>query len=336
MKETDFAYYLSKFLSVYLTGTEGLSDNTISSYRYTFTLLLNYISEETELDINKIMLSDLTRDLVLDYLEWLEKSRKCKTSTRNVRLFAIRSFFKFLQFEYPDRFHEWQQILIIPQKKTSSKIMEYLSVEEVKALFNQPNINSKKGKRDQVILYLLYEGGLRVQELIDLEIEDIRISNPPILKVKGKGEKTRVIPISNNLKSIIQAYISIRLKDSGNSNSLFLSKHKRKFTRAGVNYLLKSYYSKMIQEENLATKKISCHSLRHSKAIHMLESGVNLVYIRDFLGHTSVQTTEIYAKLNIDIKKKIIEEHSNSEVEPQEALWHVEENLLSWLKKLGS
>lgn len=336
MKQTDFAYYLSKFLSVYLTGIEGLSENTISSYRDTFSLLLNFIAVEKKLDINKIMLSDLTKELILDYLDWLEISRKCKPATRNVRLFAIRSFFKFLQFEYPDRFIEWQQILMIPKKKTTSEVMDYLSIEEMKALLELPDINTKKGIRDRVILSLLYEGALRVQELIDLEINDIRIDNPSVIKVNGKGNKVRIIPISNNIKMRIQTYISIRQNDDCKNNVLFVSKHKTKFTRAGVNYLLKSYYSKMTETENFTYKKISCHSLRHSKAIHMLESGVNLVYIRDFLGHSSVQTTEIYAKLNIETKKKIMEKYSDEKIEKQEALWHSENNLLDWLKNLGS
>ena len=336
MKQTDFAYYLSKFLSSYLTGTEGLSENTILSYRDTFSLLLNFIAVEKKLNINKITLSDLTKELILDYLDWLEISRKCKPTTRNVRLFAIRSFFKFLQFEYPDRFIEWQRIIMIPKKKTISKVVEYLSIEEVKALLEQPDINNKRGMRDQVMLSLLYEGGLRVQELIDLEIDDIRIDNPSVIKVNGKGNKVRVIPISNNLKMRIQTYISIRRKEDCNNNVLFISKYKTRFTRAGVNYLLKSYYSKMIEIGSFTNKKISCHSLRHSKAVNMLESGVNLVYIRDFLGHSSVQTTEIYARLNIEIKKKIMEEYSNGEIENQEALWHNKDNLLDWLKNLGS
>ena len=336
MKQTDFAYYLSKFLSVYLTGIEGLSENTILSYRDTFSLFLNFIAVEKEFDINKITLSDLTKELILDYLDWLEISRKCKPTTRNVRLFAIRSFFKFLQFEYPDRFIEWQRIIMIPKKKTISKVVEYLSIEEVKALLEQPDINNKRGMRDQVMLSLLYEGGLRVQELIDLEIDDIRIDNPSVIKVNGKGNKVRVIPISNNIKTRIQTYISIRQNDDCKNNVLFVSKHKTKFTRAGVNYLLKSYYSKMTETENFTYKKISCHSLRHSKAIHMLESGVNLVYIRDFLGHSSVQTTEIYARLNIETKKKIMEEYSKVEIEKQDALWHKKDGLLDWLKNLGS
>jgi integrase/recombinase XerD len=338
MKPTDFAYYLSNFLSKYLPGIAGLSSNTIMSYRDTFSLFLDFCSDSKKIKPEKFSLNNLNRKLVEEYLEWLEKTRNCIASTRNVRLAAFHSFCRYLQMEFPDFIHSAQQILSIPRKKTKNMSVEYITLEAMKFLLEKPDRKTRDGRRDLVLLSLLYDSGARVQELADLKVGDIRTAPPPTAKLTGKGNKKRIVPLMKPMSDLLKQYV----KENNFTESqtfdypLFSNRSNNKLTRAGISYIVKKYTDEASKAApELFPGKISPHCFRHTKAIHLLQSGVNLVYIRDFLGHVDIQTTEIYARIDGEMKRKALEQSSNNIVSNNMPEWQHNAELMNWLKNLG-
>ena len=313
------------------------SENTVKSYRDTFTVLLRYCTDVLNLKPEKMKLTDMNKDFIEDFLNWLVDEKGYAIRTRNQRLAALQSFFRFLQIETPENLERCNSILSIKTRKVQNTgQMTYLSINAIRKLLATPNGKTKEGKRDLAILTLLYDTGARVQEMIDLNICDLRLSSPATVKLLGKGQKVRVIPITPQTVNILKSYIDdYQLIDEKNLEiPVFFNKQKRRLSRAGIGYILKKHFEiARINNSNHFPVKISPHALRHSKAMHLLEANVNLIYIRDFLGHVSVSTTEIYAKANPEIKRKAIEAASNN-VLPEETLTTNEkEVLLDWLKE---
>jgi len=338
MKPTNFAYYLTNFLSRYLPGIAGLSQNTIMSYRDTFSLFLDFCSKNKKIKPEKITLEHLNRKLVEDYLEWLEKIRKCIASTRNVRLAAFHSFCRYLQMEFPDFMHPAQQILSIPMKKNKKVSVEYITVEAMKFLLEKPDSSTKGGRRDMVLLSLLYDSGARVQELADIKVRDFRTTYPATIKLMGKGNKTRIVPLMKPMAKLLNSYLEENrlLEPHTFDYPLFSNRSKNKFTRAGIAYVVKKYAISAIKETpELFPEKLSPHCFRHSKAMHLLQSGVNLIYIRDFLGHVDIQTTEVYARVDGEMKRKALEKNSHGIISDKIPKWQNDKELISWLKNLG-
>lgn len=336
MKTTDFSRYLTNFLTVFLPGEKGASENTIISYRDTFVLFLTFYKERYNMSAEKIHLKIITKTSIVEFLNWLESERKNSISTRNVRLAAIHSFFKYLQYQNPEFLYNWQQILSIPVKKTMKPIINYLTVDGIKALLSEPDISTRSGRRDLALLSLMYSSGARVQELIDLTPSMIRLDDPCTIKLIGKGQKARIVPLMNKQLIHLQTYMKENqlLEIYANQYPLFCNKRKEKLTRAGVTYILKKYVNQVRQNSpHLMPENISCHSIRHSLAMHMLQSGVNLVYIRDILGHSSVQVTEIYAKVDSKQKREVLENAYNDTIPETVPQWQTNDNLLSWLKE---
>lgn len=338
MKPTDFAYYLTDYLSKYLPNTAGLSMNTIMSYRDTFSLLLEFFNMEKRLLPEKITLKHLNKELISEYLGWLEAERRSIISTRNVRLAAIHAFCRYLQFEYPDYLYQAQQILAIPMKKTKMKTIEYLSLDAIKLLLGTPDETTKNGRKDIVLLSLLYDSAARVQEIADVKVSDIRIQSPSTVKLTGKGNKTRIVPLMNPMAILLEQYLieSQFTNHHMGSYPLFCNRSKDKLSRAGIGYIVNKYFNLARQmSPELFPDKISPHCFRHSKAMHLLQSGVNIVYIRDFLGHVDIRTTETYARIDGEMKRKALEKGSNNLVSEKLPEWQSNPGLMNWLKTLG-
>ncbi len=274
--------------------------------------------------------------MVLDFLDWLQNTRNCGNATRNARLAAIHSFYRFLQRESLGHLHQCQKILSIGFKKSRNKSITYLTIDGMKLLLQQPDYTTLKGRRDLALLSLLYDTGARVQEIIDLTPSMLRLDTPPVIKIIGKGNRARIVPMLDAQTGHLKNYIMEHRLDTASANMypLFFNSRKEKLTRAGIHYIVQKYFKKALEENKmLLPEKISCHSLRHSKAMHLLQAGVNLVYIRDILGHVSVQTTEIYARADSKHKRKALEK-AYVNVNPNEtAKWKKNESLMMWLKK---
>ncbi len=336
MKPTDFSKYISDFISKHLPDEKGASVNTITAYRDTFVLLLNFIQQEKRIKVEKLTLEKIKKEIILEFLDYIQKQRKCSHSTRNARLAAIHSFYKYLQGESLEHLHECQRILSIKFKRAPQGSLNYLSIEGMKLLLQQPDTTTLKGRRDLTLLSLMYDSGARVQEIIDLRPSMLRLNKPPTIKIIGKGNKARIVPMLDaqtvHLKNYLQEY---RLSEPlANMYPLFFNSRKEKLTRAGINHIVQKY-SEAARKENkmLIPEKISCHCLRHTKAMHLLQAGVNLVYIRDILGHVSIQTTEIYARADSMQKRKAIEKAYVNINPNEEPAWTKDENLISWLKR---
>ena len=188
MKETDFARYLTQFLSVYLPGQRGIRRNTQLSYRDSYSLLLKYCRDCESIPPEKLKISQIDKDFVLRFLQWLEESRSCKSSTRNQRLAAIHSFFSFLMVEAPQYIEQAQKILSIPMKKTDKLPLMYIPLDAVKGLLEQPDRTTAQGKRDAVLLSLLYDTGARVQEIVDLKVGNISLNDTVTVTLTGKDQ----------------------------------------------------------------------------------------------------------------------------------------------------
>lgn len=334
MQPTDFSKYLTSFLTKYLSHERGASSNTIASYRDTFVLLIMFL-ETRNIKLSKLTLDQITKDNVVEFLNWVQSERKNTNATRNARLAAIHSFYKYLQYQQPENLYGCQQILSIRMKKAEQIQMNYLSSEGITLLLQQPDVTTSKGRRDLALLSLMYDTGSRVQELIDLTPSSIRLDKPSTIRVTGKGKKTRIIPMLDGQVKLLKNYINEHqlVAPEANLYPLFYNSSREKLTRAGVNHILNKYVA-MARTKNtkLIPERISCHCLRHSKAMHLLQAGVNLVYIRDILGHVSVQTTEIYARADSQKKREAIEKAFVDVVPKQAPAWLKNDNLLAWLK----
>lgn len=335
MIPTDFSKYVTGFLTKYLSHERGASKNTISSYRDTFVLFITFMEQHKKIKISKLTLGAITKDSVVEFLDWLQTERKCSDSTRNLRLAAIHSFFKYIQYQNPENLYEYQKILSIKIKKAPKATINYLTIAGIKLLLEQPDTRTERGRRDLALLSLMYDTGARVQELIDMTSSTIRLEKPYTIQITGKGNKTRVIPLLDDQVRILKNYLveQNRLKPQARLSPLFFNSRGEKFTRPGVTHILLKYANEAREKNsNLIPEKLSCHSLRHSKAMHLLQAGVNLVYIRDILGHVSVQTTEIYARADSRQKREALEKAYVDVVPKEDPKWLANDNLLGWLK----
>lgn len=339
METTDFAKYLSAFLTNYLVGERNYSRHTILAYKDTFVQFITFMKEQKNMDLQRLTLESLTRDVVVDFLDFIQQSRHCCNATRNSRLAALRSFFNFLQYEHPERMYEWQKILAIKVKRQDKKSFNYLTVDGIKLLLEQPDLGTRRGRRNLALLSLIYDSGARVQEIIDLTPSSVRLDNPGMVKLFGKGRKARIVPLQEEQTVFLKKYMQENhlLEPHASQYPLFSNSRREKLTRAGVSYILKTY-ADLARKINpgIIPVKISCHSLRHSKAMHLLQAGVNLVYIRDLLGHISVQTTDVYARADSKQKRQAFEK-AYVDLNPNAAktkTWEKDDNLLEWLKSL--
>ncbi len=333
MNKNAFSYHLTKYFAEYLPKQTAASPNTIHSYRDTFVQLMEFYKAEYGLPPEKLEYGEFTADRIESFLTYLEDTRGVGISTRNQRLAAIHAFFRYLQYRDPAGFQQCAQILSVPFKKAPVKPMNYLSTEEMKLLLSIPDQKKDGQLRDLTIMVLLYETGARVQELIDLCPSNIRFSTTVTVELHGKGNKTRLVPVNADAAAIVRSYIR-RCHRTDADKPLFVNRKGEKLTRAGIQYIIDKYVSTAhLQHPGLFRSRVTNHIFRHSKAMHLLEAGVNLIYIRDLLGHTSVVTTEIYARTNPKIKEEQLKKHSASVETVQKYSKEQKKDLIDWLKK---
>jgi site-specific recombinase XerD len=324
---------ITDFFCKYLSNEAGLSENTLKSYRDTFVLYIKYLEECGSYKLKNLDITAFTNDRVSKFLDWLESDRHCSVSTRNQRLAALKAFSNYVIRKAPENCKGCQDILQLRVKRAPSATIEYLPTDAIASILKQPNYCTLEGIRDLAILTFMYETGCRVQELIDAFLGDISFRKPNTVTLRGKGRKTRLVPISSNASEIIRQYVE-RHRVTQPDQTLFSNRSNKPLSRSGVAYILKKHLKLAKQvEPTIFIKSIHPHVFRHSKAMHLLESGVNLIYIRDFLGHSSVTTTEIYAKCNPELKRKYIVEAASqvdSAIQPYSD--SEKDELLEWLK----
>lgn len=308
-------YYIKHFLLEYLPSYTSISDNTLKSYRDTFKLYINFMVYKKE----KITLETFTYENITKFIKWLEESRNSSERSCNQRLACLKSFCKLLILKEPNMLYECQKILEIKFKKYQEKERQYLTIDEVKAIINSPSNDKEK-----MILSTLYYTGARINELININTSDINFDNKS-LKIIGKGNKIRIVPLIDEYMNLLKNYIS---KNNISNNEILLkSNQKDKYTSNGIRYII-SKYTKNI------SFKVTPHTFRHSIASHLLEADTSIIYIRDFLGHKHISTTEIYAKVNLNLKKKALESNMPNLEVNEKPKWQSDNNLLDWLNNL--
>ena len=264
METTDFAKYLSAFLTRYLAGERNYSPNTILAYKDTFVQFITFMKERKNIEVQKLTLECITKDVVIDFLDWVQENRHCSNATRNYRLAALRSFFCYMQYENPERIYEWQKILSIKVKRHEKQSINYLSTDGIKLILEQPDLSTGNGRRNLALLALMYDSGARVQEIIDLTPSSVRLDSPSIVKLFGKGRKARIVPLQEEQTVFLKQYMEENHLQEPHANQypLFSNNRKEKLTRAGVTYILNTYVN-LARKINpvLIPETISCHSL---------------------------------------------------------------------------
>jgi integrase/recombinase XerD len=336
MKPTDFSIHVTSFLSHYLAAQRNLSPNTIKAYRDVFTLLLRFCRDVQGIAPEKLRLEQVDVSLVEAFLDHLETERKSSPRTRNHRLATLHAFFRYLQAEEPARMLQCQKILAIPLRRHARSTVAYVSKEELAEILAQPDLRTSDGRRDAVLMSVLYDSGARVQELIDLSVGDVRLDTPAQLRLLGKGRKMRAVPLMDNTVQLLRDHLQENHLDRPEQfdKPLFQNARHQRLSRSGIRYILQKYLVRARSKLPTLNRTVSPHTLRHAKGMHLLQSGISLDMIRDFLGHVDVKTTQIYARANLEMKRNALEKISDPSPVRTIPSWQQNKDLLDWLRSL--
>lgn len=331
---TVLAQALSDFFGNYLPKLRGMSPHTIASYRDSLVLLLRFIAIRKKTALQCFDFVDIDTTQVLAFLSYLEEERHNGATTRNIRLAAIHAFFRYLALRHPERLEYCQRILGIPFKRARTRAIDYLEYDEIQQLLSCINQSTLDGQRDYVLLASLFNTGARVQEILDLRARDIQFTKPYQLCLFGKGRKERYCPLWPQTAKVLQLLCKRRKIDFRSDQHVFVNHRGDSLTRFGVRYLLKKYLdqAKTICPD-LAHKRLHPHSIRHSTAIALLKSGVDLTTIGQWLGHSCTTTTNKYASIDLDIKRKALARVKSLNGQQPKA-WHKNDTILDWLDSL--
>ena len=262
--------------------------------------------------------------------------RHNQVATRNQRLACIHAFYRYLQGEDPTGLWLYQKILAIPMKRTPRPAIPHLTPEALRCILAQPNRATRNGRRDATLLAVLYDTGARVQEIVDLQVRDIRLDPPPICTLTGNGNKTRSVPLMSPTAALLKQYLAEwRLgRNETKDFPVFFNRQRQKMTRAGMAFILNKYVVQARQISTGIPEHVTPHVLRHTKAMHLLQAGVNLIYIRDLLGHVDIATTEIYARADTELKRRALENAYPTLISDEFPDWTEDDALLTWLTRL--
>jgi integrase/recombinase XerD len=303
---TPLAPHLTAFFQERLTLERQASINTCDSYAYAFRLLLNFASKRLKAAPSRLRFEQLDAPLVVAFLNDLESKRSNAASSRNVRLAAIRSFMRFMEYRAPSALEQIQRVLAIPMKKTDTRLVRHLNTEEIQALLDAPKPIDWSGIRDRAMLHLCFAVGLRVSELTSLRLEDLSLQPHASILVHGKGRRQRCLPLWKQTVAALRAWLAVRGTVAG--PELFVNARREPLTRAGFEYVLEKHLDTAATRcPSLATKRISPHVLRHSCALTVLEATKDLRKVSLWLGHANMQTTEMYTRVDPSIKLEALE-----------------------------
>lgn len=338
MTPTDFARHLTGFLTTYLAGQRNASPNTIRSYRDTFVLLLRYLRDVHTCPVEKVTMATFEAPLLVSFIEYLQTERRCSPRTCNQRLAAIHAFARYVQGESPEHLLAMQRVLAIPPRRFARKPVGYLEAADLGAVLAQPDGSSATGRRDAVLLSVLYDTGARCQELLDLRVKDVRLDAPAHVRLTGKGRKTRLVPLMASTVTLLRGHLEAQrlLEPEAADRPVFAGRHGSPMSRSGLRYLLAKYVRSAASTRTGLPSKVGPHTLRHSKAMHMLQAGVPLVIIRDILGHVDVKTTEVYARADLEMKRRALETTATTSSAPTAPTpnWREDRELMAWLTSL--
>ena len=326
--------WLRRFLEEYLVSERNLARNTQLSYRDTLALLLPFVARELSKPVDRLSVRDLSGERVRSFLTYIEDGRGCSARTRNQRLAAIRAFARYVASRSPEHVEWCSQIRAIPIKKAAPPPVGYLEKHELDALLDVPDTTTTQGRRERALLLFLYHTGARASEAAELKVGSLQLTGGSqgrsLVKLLGKGGKTRFCPLLDGSARALADLVAGRSADE----AVFQNRLGSPITRSGIRQLVLRCASKAANRApSLAAKKVSPHSLRHTAATHMLRSGVDLNTIRAWLGPARLDTTTVYAEIDLEIKAKAVAVFDSSEPTPDRS-YRDDEGLMAFLRAL--
>jgi integrase/recombinase XerD len=331
MTTSDLPVLLEGFFTKRLMGQRQVSAHTLSAYRDTFRLLLLFTQRRLGKAPSRLSLNDLEAPLITDFLHDLEQGRGNTARSRNLRLSAIRSFFRYAAYEAPAHSAHIQRVLAIPNKRYSRHLVHFLERAEIEALLKAPEQNTWSGRRDHLLLLVAIQTGLRVSELTALRKQDVALGTGAHVSCLGKGRKQRCTPRTKSAATLLKTWIEDPI--NRNTDVLFPNSRGARLSSDGVQYLLSKHVSTACKTApSLEQKQVSPHVLRHTAAMELLQAGVDRAVIALWLGHESVETTQVYLDANLALKEKILAKASP--VEGISRRYRADDSLLSFLKSL--
>jgi integrase/recombinase XerD len=303
--KTLFSTVVQEFFSNRLINEKNVSVRTIASYRDTFRLLLRYAEQHRNKSPVDLSFADVDATLVLGFLNDLEQTRGNSARTRNSRLAAIRSFMKYASFREPSALLSVQRVLAIPLKRFQRPLLGFLSRDEVDAIVAAPDVSTWSGHRDQILLRTMYNTGARVSEIAALRVRDVSLGIGSHVRIMGKGRKERTIPLWRSTRDALKHWLSVL---NGDSNApLFANRHGEHITRSGVEDRLRVAVTAATKQcPSLGGRRVSPHTIRHTTAMHLLQSGVDITVIALWLGHESPSTTHQYVEADLGMKERAL------------------------------
>lgn len=335
--KTILGQVVHSFFENHLSVQKGLRSTSIHSYRDTLRLFLCFISQEAKQPISVLSLAALTFDRVLAFLSHLEKDRGNHARTRNQRLAALRTFFEYIAGRVPEMLHACQQVAAIPVKRTPPPETHYLEREEMTSLLQRLPREGRHASRDRTLLLFLYNTGARVQEAADLQVENLDLGAPPRVHLHGKGDKWRTCPLWAETAKHLRMLLRWQGKILIANRHVFCSRPGIPLTRFGI-YKIVRRHAGGLDTKGIHPRRVTPHLFRHTAAVHLLESGVEINVIRGWLGHVSLDTTNRYAELTLRAKEAALRECEPSlgisAGSRSRAVWKDDESLLAWLNSL--
>jgi integrase/recombinase XerD len=332
-KKNPVTNHVQTFFRSYLPTERGLSVHTIKSYRDTLKIFLSYLAGKTK-KIEQVTLDQFTAENVLSFLNSIEKERGNSIRTRNQRLAVLKTFFSYLLNQDLSRANQYQKISHITMKRQPYRPVEYLTEDEMQAVLESIDRKSAQGVRDYAIFLLLYNTGARVQELCDLRMEDLRLEKPYFAILTGKGQKTRQVPLWNGTVQAVLDYIA-RGRGRESEDFLFIGKRAERLSRFGIRYLLQAQVKRAVPRcKSLARKRVGPHTLRHTTAMHLLQSGVDIAVIKAWLGHVDLNTTHGYVEIDMKMKEKALAKTGKPYKNSIRSMLAQEKDVLTWLESL--
>lgn len=304
-KETSFGPLIQSFFTQHLQQNRRVSPQTVASYRDTLKLLLQFVKEQSGKEPSALCVTDLDAPVILSFLDHLEEQRRNCIGSRNVRLAAIRTFFRWVALRDPENVGLATRVMAIPQKRADKKLVQALSRTEMDAILAAPDLTNWQGRRDHAILLTLYNSGARVSEVVSMQRGQVNFGGATFLQLHGKGRKERTVPLWTKTSRALQTWF--RGLEGTAHQIAFPSVRGKPLSRDGVEYILHRAVARAIETcESLRGRKISPHTLRHTTAMHLLQSGVDITVIALWLGHESIETTHIYLEADLQTKERAL------------------------------
>lgn len=324
------APWVRRFLLEHVVADLNLSRNTQASYRDALALFLPFAAKEQCQAVDQLEVERLSPEVVRLFLGYLEDKRGCSVSTRNQRLAAIHAFARFVGARSPEHLSWCAQVAGVPFKKATKGTLPYLDKSEIDALLAAPDRRTRQGTRDHALLLFLYNSGARSDEAAHLVVADLYLGSSPSVKILGKGNKVRLCPLWTSTANTLRALTTGR----GAQDPVFLSRRGTAITRFGI-YAMVSRYARQATKDvsSLGPKRVSPHVIRHTTAVHLLRAGVDINTIRAWLGHVSLDTTNVYAEVDLEMKAKALSTCAIPDSRPARP-WHRHVGLMSFLKEL--